>query len=59
MLLGESDVPLEVFGQFVASLPADVYIRRIKKVFAEIAGLVGLRTIVGGGRRGYPVATVG
>ena len=31
------DVPLEVIGQFVASLPVDVYIRRIEKVFAEIA----------------------
>ena len=31
------DVPLEVIGQFVASLPVDVYIRRIEKVFGEIA----------------------
>ena len=31
------DVPLEVIGQLVASLPVDVYIRRIEKVFAEIA----------------------
>src|SRR5215813_5258548 len=31
------DVPLEVIGQFVASLPVDVYVRRIEKVFAEIA----------------------
>ena len=31
------DVPLEVIGQFVASLPVDAYIRRIEKVFAEIA----------------------
>lgn len=31
------DVPLEVIGQFVASLPVDVYIRRIEKLFAEIA----------------------
>jgi hypothetical protein len=31
------DVPLEVVGQFVASLPVDVYIHRIEKVFAEIA----------------------
>ena len=29
------DVPLEVIGQLVASLPVDVYIRRIEKVFAE------------------------
>ncbi|MGZ8938773.1 MAG: DUF1801 domain-containing protein [Limisphaerales bacterium] len=31
------DVPLEVIGQLVASLPVDVYISRIEKVFAEIA----------------------
>src|SRR5262245_53185927 len=31
------DVPLEVIGQFVASLAVDVYVRRIEKVFAEIA----------------------
>src|SRR5215471_5685874 len=31
------DVPLEVIGQFVANLPVDAYIRRIEKVFAEIA----------------------
>ncbi len=31
------DVPLEVIGQLVASLPVDEYIRRIEKVFAEIA----------------------
>jgi hypothetical protein len=31
------DVPLEVIGQLVARLPVDVYIRRIEKVFAEIA----------------------
>ncbi|MDB6038725.1 MAG: hypothetical protein JWM99_2566 [Verrucomicrobiales bacterium] len=31
------DVPLEVVGQLVASLPVDVYIRRIEKMFAEIA----------------------
>ena len=31
------DVPLEVIGQLVASLPVDVYIRRIEKVFAENA----------------------
>jgi hypothetical protein len=29
------DVPLEVIGELVASLPVDVYIRRIEKVFAE------------------------
>jgi hypothetical protein len=29
------DVPLEMIGQFVASLPVDDYIRRIEKVFAE------------------------
>jgi len=29
------DVPLEVIGQLVASLPVEVYIRRIEKVFAE------------------------
>ncbi len=29
------DVPLEVIGQLVASLPVDVYIRRIEQVFAE------------------------
>jgi len=32
-----ADVPLEVIGQLVASQPVDVYIRRIEKVFAEIA----------------------
>ncbi|MGC9940630.1 MAG: DUF1801 domain-containing protein [Verrucomicrobiota bacterium] len=32
-----ADVPLEVIGQLVASLPVDVYIRRIEKAFAEIA----------------------
>src|SRR4051794_411384 len=31
------DVPLKVIGQLVASLPVDVYIRRIEKVFAENA----------------------
>ncbi len=31
------DVPLEVVGELVASMPVDVYIRRIEKVFAEIA----------------------
>ena len=31
------DVPLEVIGQLVASLPVDVYIRRIEKLFAELA----------------------
>jgi len=31
------DVPLEVIGQLVASMPVDVYIRRIEKVFAQIA----------------------
>jgi hypothetical protein len=31
------DVPLEVIGQLVARLPVDAYIRRIEKVFAEIA----------------------
>ena len=31
------DVPLEVIGQLVARLPVDVYIRRIEKVFAELA----------------------
>ena len=31
------DVPLEVVGQLVASLPVAVYIRRIEKMFAEIA----------------------
>jgi hypothetical protein len=31
------DVPLEVIGQLVASMPVDVYIRRIEKTFAEIA----------------------
>ena len=29
------DVPLEVVGQLIASLPVEVYIRRIEKVFAE------------------------
>ena len=29
------DVPLEVIGQLVVSLPVDVYIRRIEQVFAE------------------------
>ncbi len=28
------DVPLEVLGEFVASLPVDVYIRRIEQAFA-------------------------
>ena len=31
------DVPLEVIGDLVASLPVDVYIRRIEQVFAEMA----------------------
>ena len=31
------DVPLEVIGELVASMPVDVYIRRIEKTFAEIA----------------------
>lgn len=31
------DVPLEVIGELVASLPVDVYIRRIEKVFAALA----------------------
>ena len=31
------DAPLEVIGQLVASLPVDVYIRRIEQAFAEIA----------------------
>ena len=31
------DVPLEVIGDLVASMPVDVYIRRIEKTFAEIA----------------------
>ncbi len=31
------DVPLEVIGQLVASLPVADYIRRIENVFAEIA----------------------
>jgi hypothetical protein len=31
------DVPLEVIGELVASLPVDVYIRRIEKMFAEMA----------------------
>jgi uncharacterized protein YdhG (YjbR/CyaY superfamily) len=31
------DVPLEVIGQLVASLPVDAYIRQIEKVFAKIA----------------------
>src|SRR5262245_40926708 len=31
------DVPLEVIGELVASLPVDVYIRRIEQVFGEIA----------------------
>src|SRR5437868_633487 len=31
------DVPLEVIGQLVASMPVDIYIRRIEKVFAENA----------------------
>ena len=30
-------MPLEVIGELVASLPVDIYIRRIEKVFAEIA----------------------
>jgi hypothetical protein len=30
-----ADVPLEVIGQLVASLPVDVYIRRIENAFAE------------------------
>jgi hypothetical protein len=28
------DVPLEMIGEFVASLPVDVYIRRMEKVFS-------------------------
>ena len=31
------EVPLEVIGQLVARLPVDAYIRRIEKMFAEIA----------------------
>ena len=31
------DVPLEVIGQLVASMPVDVYIGRIEKAFAEMA----------------------
>jgi hypothetical protein len=31
------DVPLEVIGELVASMPVDVYIRRIEKTLAEIA----------------------
>ena len=31
------DEPLELIGQLVASLPVDVYIRRIEQAFAEIA----------------------
>lgn len=31
------DVPLKVIGDLVASMPVDVYIRRIEKTFAEIA----------------------
>jgi hypothetical protein len=31
------DVPLEVIGELVASMPVDVYIRRIEKTFAENA----------------------
>jgi uncharacterized protein DUF1801 len=31
------DVPLEVVGQFIASLPVDLYLRRIEQVFAGIA----------------------
>jgi hypothetical protein len=31
------DVPLEVIGRLVASLPVDVYIGRIEKLFAELA----------------------
>src|SRR5258708_25087875 len=30
------DVPLEVIGELVASMPVEVYIRRIEKTFAEI-----------------------
>jgi hypothetical protein len=30
-------VPLEVIGKLIASLPVDVYIRRIEKVFADLA----------------------
>jgi hypothetical protein len=31
------DVPLEVVGQLVASLPVEVYVKRIEEVFAENA----------------------
>jgi hypothetical protein len=31
------DVPLEVIGQLIASLPVDVYIRRIEQAFSETA----------------------
>lgn len=31
------DVPLQVIGDLVASMPVDVYIRRIEQTFAEIA----------------------
>ena len=30
------DVPLEVIGDLVASMPVDVYVRRIEKTFADI-----------------------
>jgi hypothetical protein len=31
------DVPLEVIGELVASMPVEVYIRRIERVFADLA----------------------
>ena len=31
------DVPLEVLGEFIASLPVDAYIGRIEKMFAKLA----------------------
>jgi Domain of unknown function (DU1801) len=31
------DVPLEVIGDLVASMPVDVYIQRIEKIFSELA----------------------
>ena len=38
------DVPLEVIGQLVASLPVGEYIRRIEQAFAEIAEARAART---------------
>jgi hypothetical protein len=49
------DVPLEVIGELVASLPVDEYIRRIEKVFAENAKTrAAKRTVEGKASKASP-----